>query len=490
MIVAVLILLIIALAELLLLLRKKAPAEPSEGESVRLGREGERLVREALSPLERDGARFIANCYLPKADGELTELDLVMLHRSGIYVLESKNLSGWIFGSENGRLWTQSLPAGKGTHKSRFFNPIMQNRLHITALKSRLGDRKTPIYSYIVFSERCELKKINLTSSDAAVLNRDALLPAIRSRIAESSDALTPYELDELFALLSSSTEIDDEAKKRHIESVERRKSEPTPSEICPYCGSELVLRTSTRGESAGRQFYGCKSFPTCRYTRSIEPVKRAIIFTGGEVFAESLESLGISAGNRTILAADSGYNTAKRLGVEPDLLVGDLDSIDRTKLDDGELERLEKLIVPAIKDDTDTQLAVDTLLERGVRELTIVGGLGGRLDHTLSTVFLLEYISDKGASATITDGRNRVRIMKADGEPQTMRVERGYKYLSLVALSDKCEGVSISGVYYPLENTTLERRYSFAVSNEITSEFAEIKLESGVMLVIESGDR
>ena len=212
-----------------------------------------------------------------------------------------------------------------------------------------------------------------------------------------------------------------------------------------------------------------------------------AYIFTGGQVFAESVAKLGITIPDCSlVIAADSGYNNAKRLGVEPGLLLGDLDSIDRTGLLPHELDALEKIIVPAIKDDTDTQLAVDTALERGADEIIIIGGLGGRLDHTLSTVFLLEYIKDKGARGVITDGRNRVRIMESGEE---LTIKRGYKYLSLVGLSDICEGVSISGVFYPLKNAVLERKYAFAVSNEITADAAEISLSKGILLVIESRD-
>ena len=173
-----------------------------------------------------------------------------------------------------------------------------------------------------------------------------------------------------------------------------------------------------------------------------------AYIFTGGRIAAHSMETLGLHLSqNDLIIAADSGYNNASRLGVRPGLLLGDLDSIDRGALAPDELEHIEKIIVPAIKDDTDTQLAVDTALERGADEIIIIGGLGGRLDHTLSTVFLLEYIKDKGARGVITDGRNRVRIMESGEE---LTIKRGYKYLSLVGLTDTCEGVAISGVFYP----------------------------------------
>lgn len=212
-----------------------------------------------------------------------------------------------------------------------------------------------------------------------------------------------------------------------------------------------------------------------------------AYIFTGGKLAVGSMDELGLHMSEADlIIAADSGYNNASRLGVRPGLLLGDLDSIDRKKLAPDELEHIEKIIVPAIKDDTDTQLAVDTALSRGADKIYIIGGLGGRLDHTLSTVFLLEYIKDKGARGVITDGRNRVRIMESGEE---LTIKRGYKYLSLVGLTDTCEGVSISGVFYPLKDAVLERKYAFAVSNEITADAAEISLSKGILLVIESRD-
>lgn len=221
-----------------------------------------------------------------------------------------------------------------------------------------------------------------------------------------------------------------------------------------------------------------------------------AYIFTGGKLAVGSMDELGLHMSEADlIIAADSGYNNASRLGVRPGLLLGDLDSIDRKKLAPDELEHIEKIIVPAIKDDTDTQLAVDTALERGADEIYIIGGLGGRLDHTLSSVFLLEYIADRGIDAVMTDGQSRVRVMKTAGEPVTLLIpktfdgENGFKYLSIVSLTDECEGVRISGVFYPLDGVTLERRYSYAVSNEITSDSAEITLERGTMLVIESRD-
>ncbi len=213
-------------------------------------------------------------------------------------------------------------------------------------------------------------------------------------------------------------------------------------------------------------------------------------IFTGGTVFADSFAELSLAPKDGDlIIGADSGYLTARRFGVMPDILLGDLDSLDKSALSPHELDRLEKIIVPPIKDDTDTQLAVDTAIERGAENIYIIGGLGGRLDHTLSSVFLLEYIVGHDVGCMMTDGGNTARVLSAKGECRSLTVARGYKYLSLVSLTDACLGVSISGVFYPLDGVRLERKYSYAVSNEITGDFAKISLLDGVMLIIESRD-
>lgn len=214
-------------------------------------------------------------------------------------------------------------------------------------------------------------------------------------------------------------------------------------------------------------------------------------IFTGGQVYADSLSDLYLKPKvGDLIIAADSGYLTARRLGVVPDILLGDLDSLDKSRLSKNELDTLEKIIVPPIKDDTDTQLAVDTAISRGADNIIIVGGLGGRLDHTLSSVFMLEHISKQGVGCLMTDGKNRIRPMLADGEHScSIRLSRGYKYLSLVSITDKCTGVAVSGVFYPLDVVELTRSYSYAVSNEITADCAEISLTQGTLLVIESRD-
>ena len=143
------------------------------------GRMGEYLIYKYLRDYEKDGAKFLYNCYLPKNQEETTEIDVLMIHTSGIYVFESKNYSGWIFGSEKQKTWTQSLPSGNKSKKEHFLNPIMQNNLHIKCLKEYIGE-DYPIHSIIVFSERCTLKQINLVSDDIKVIKRDQVWQTVK----------------------------------------------------------------------------------------------------------------------------------------------------------------------------------------------------------------------------------------------------------------------------------------------------------------------
>ncbi len=151
------------------------------------GRIGEFYIYKYLKSL--DGyKKFLFNIYIPKSNEETTELDVVLLHESGLYVFESKNYSGWIFGSEAQKEWTQTLLTGNGrSQKNHFLNPIIQNKVHLKWLKNYLADNEgLAYYSYIIFSDRCTLKDIRLTSGEHFVINRYNILPAVQANAAKS----------------------------------------------------------------------------------------------------------------------------------------------------------------------------------------------------------------------------------------------------------------------------------------------------------------
>ncbi len=217
----------------------------------------------------------------------------------------------------------------------------------------------------------------------------------------------------------------------------------------------------------------------------------KAYIFGGGEVYASRLcEVMTPPEGDDLVIVADSGYKNAREYGVEKiDALIGDFDSIG---CDVESLPRTvsEILRVPAEKDLTDLQLAVELARERGADELVIVASTDGRVDHTLSSLAILEELwKEKGMTRThayIINGKNCVRYVNSTS---CIIVRSKFKYFSLVAVDEKVKGVSVEGGKYPLKGKTLERRHQFAVSNEIVKNAAMISVKKGGIYIIESRD-
>ncbi len=205
----------------------------------------------------------------------------------------------------------------------------------------------------------------------------------------------------------------------------------------------------------------------------------RAFVFGGGEIFSEYIEER--PGEDDIVICADSGYKNAKKMGVRVDILVGDFDSIGDIPDEVGEV-----LQVPAEKNQTDTQLAVDIALERGANEIIIVASTSGRCDHTLSSLAILEYLWNKRNPAYIVNGQNRVRFIRDSG---VIIIRSQYKYFSVITLDKIAKKVSIEGAKYPLKSANIERGVQFAVSNEIIKNAALITVKKGSVLVIESRD-
>lgn len=251
------------------------------------GRLGEFYIYKYLKSLA-GYKRYLFNLYIPKNNGETTELDVVLLHESGIYVFESKNYSGWIFGTESQQYWTQTLPVGRGgSQKNQFYNPILQNKGHLKWIQIFLEDQTLPFYSYIVFSDRCTLKNITLTSAKHYVINRYNLLSAVQQNIAKTGIQLSPEKIDNLFEKLYPFTQIEEAEKMAHITNIQqntqRSFSQPISNTkvtsnieriICPRCGEKLVVRIARKGEHQGKKFLGCSNYPKCRYIQSLSDEK------------------------------------------------------------------------------------------------------------------------------------------------------------------------------------------------------------------------
>lgn len=188
------------------------------------GRYGEFLTYRKLAKIDGN-KQFLFNIYIPKEDGTTTEIDALLIHETGLYVLESKNYSGWIFGTDTQKNWTQTLPQGKGRApvKNKFFNPVMQNKGHTRALRTYLKDEQLPIRSVIVFSERCELKKVEITDSNCIVIKRDDLTWTMKALIKQAENILTAAGIDEIFQKLYPLTQMSDAQRQAHVDNINEK---------------------------------------------------------------------------------------------------------------------------------------------------------------------------------------------------------------------------------------------------------------------------
>lgn len=282
------------------------------------GIRGEYLTYDELRKYERIGCRFIYNLYLPKSNQQTTEIDLIMISPVGIFVFESKNYSGWIFGRENQSTWCQVLPTGRGSsQKEHFYNPVQQNRGHIKHLKSTL-QYEVPMWSIITFSNRCTLKKIELSSHDVSVINRRRVTSVVADIFKINKPTLSQEQINEIYNALFPFSQVDNNTKSQHIsdiksypethnttpkkqpqtikETPKQTKTDSSPEEflfsdlfakpspklptskppkkepeilICPQCGGRLVVRTAKRGPCPGKEFYGCSNYPNCHYIQN-----------------------------------------------------------------------------------------------------------------------------------------------------------------------------------------------------------------------------
>ena len=188
----------------------------------------------------------------------------------------------------------------------------------------------------------------------------------------------------------------------------------------------------------------------------------RCIIFCGRPVDPPDLLGLTCQPGD-LIIGADSGYLTARRLGFPPSLIIGDFDSAPMPASTAG----LE--VHPAHKDETDCVLSVDAGLRQGFTDFVILGGTGGRLDHTIANLQTLAYLTTWGARGELRDRDCWARVIR----DETITLPRGAylkgpAYLSLFAMGGDCI-VTETGVEYPLQDYPLSPSYPLGISNHIT---------------------
>lgn len=185
-----------------------------------------------------------------------TQIDHVIVSRYGVFVVEAKNMNGWIFGTEDARQWTK-LNRG---HKLQFQNPLQQNAGHIKALSNAARIPPEKMHSVVVFRGDCNLK----TPMPPNVLT-GGHISYVKSK---SEVVFTDDEVKRIVATIQTvMLPQTDETREQHVVHLQQRFGSTT---TCGQCGSPLVTRTTRTGRNAGRNFLGCSRYPSCRYIRQL----------------------------------------------------------------------------------------------------------------------------------------------------------------------------------------------------------------------------
>lgn len=216
--------------------------------------------------------------------------------------------------------------------------------------------------------------------------------------------------------------------------------------------------------------------------------MKRCLILTGGRLDPAFAGSFLQKEKFNRVIAVDGGLKAAKELGLVPDVIVGDFDSVDPSVL---AFYRKTEHIVWEVhqpeKDDTDTELALKRAMAMGVGEIVILGATGGRLDHMIGNIQLLYPCLQTGIRASIVDPQNRLYLI--DGETLFRRDAVWGKYISFLPLTQEVRGINLKGFKYPLTNKDIRIGTSLCISNELIEEEGRITVSDGVLIAVESHD-
>lgn len=181
----------------------------------------------------------------------------------------------------------------------------------------------------------------------------------------------------------------------------------------------------------------------------------------------------------RYIICADSGYKKCSAAGIVPDLIIGDFDSSDKPKTN------VPVICLKVRKDDTDTFYCVKKAISDGYNDIVILGGIGSRVDHTYSNILSLVYCFDRNIKCELVNNNNRVFV--GSGE---IRLKKGeFRYFSVFALFDKCEGLTIKGAQYDIADFDLEPDCQMTQSNGFRDCDVDISLKKGKILIILCND-
>lgn len=203
--------------------------------------------------------------------------------------------------------------------------------------------------------------------------------------------------------------------------------------------------------------------------------MRRCVIIGGADIGNYDFIRERISTDDYFIFC-DSGLKHQEKLGVTPNLIIGDFDSYEKPQV------KIETIVLPCEKDDTDTVFAVKEAVNRGFDDFLLIGAVGGRLDHTLCNVSILLKLYSIGKTAVIIDDYSDMQIVGR----KTAFVDDSYAFFSLVNITGNAKGITVRNAKYPLKNAEITCDYQYGVSNEpLKGKITEITVKDGELLLI-----
>ena len=206
--------------------------------------------------LNKNEYHLIKNVTLPTEDGT-TQIDHIIVSKYGIFVVETKNMKGWIFGNGNQKQWTQQIYK----HKSKFQNPLHQNYKHVKTLEACLNAKNDSIFSVIIFIGDSTFK----TKMPESVRFARGGIEYIKSKtdiVLNDKEVVSVIEQIE-----SGRLERGFKTNREHVKHVREIIEEKSDIKSCSRCGAEMVLRKATKDKNYGNEFLGCSAFPKCKNT-------------------------------------------------------------------------------------------------------------------------------------------------------------------------------------------------------------------------------
>ncbi len=214
----------------------------------------------------------------------------------------------------------------------------------------------------------------------------------------------------------------------------------------------------------------------------------KTVIVTGGDVELTSAAGFLRAYEAGFVVAVDGGLLQTEQLGLAPDCIVGDFDTVSGPVLDRYREQGVHFETHKPEKDYTDTELALLYALSLPeVSEIAILGGLGRRFDHAIANVQVLLHALRRGIPCRMIDTYNRISLL--DHSLELKKSETWGSYISLIPFTEQVRGVTLTGFKYPLREALLTQGNSLGISNELLAERGRIEFREGILLYIESRD-